>query len=434
MKALEDVVRRNRAGETLALTAVCSAHPDVLAASLRLARQEGKTLLVEATSNQVNQFGGYTGLQPADFIGFVHGICDRLGVDRAQVLFGGDHLGPQAWRSEAAETAMAKARDMMAAYVRAGFTKIHLDCSEGCLGEPAQVGDALAAERAAELAATCESAAKDPAAISYVIGTEVPPPGGARSAEGHAALVLTTPERAMATIRRHAEAFGARGLDAAFGRVAALVVQPGVEFGPDHVDRLDPAAPDDLSPALAAYPRIAFEAHSTDYQPDAVFADLARRHFAILKVGPALTFTYRRAVYALDALVKLYAPGGARPALPEVMEALMLAQPRHWQSHYAGTEAAVRVLRHHGYADRIRYYWTQPEAIAAVSALETAFDALKPAEPALLQCFSRGVLDRAEPLRAAGCSPAKALILAEIQAALAPYLAVAPKAGEGTGA
>lgn len=433
MKALEDVVHRNRAGEAVALTAVCSAHPDVLCASLRLARQEGRTLLVEATSNQVNQFGGYTGMRPADFIAFVHRIGDRLSVDRAQVLFGGDHLGPQAWRSEAAEPAMAKARDMMAAYVRAGFAKIHLDCSEGCLGEPAQLGDGLAAERAADLAAICESAADDPAAISYVIGTEVPPPGGARGAEEHGALEPTTPERAATTIRRHAEAFGAHGLEAAFGRVAALVVQPGVEFGPDHVDRLDPRVPDLLSPALAAYPRIAFEAHSTDYQPDAVFADLARRHFAILKVGPALTFAYRRAAYGLDALLKLYGGAGARPPLPEVMEALMLAQPRHWQAHYAGTDAAVAVLRHHGYADRVRYYWTLPEAVAAVSALEADFDALKPAEPALLQYFPRSVMDRAESLRGAGISPSKALILAEIQVALAPYLALAPQAGERAG-
>lgn len=430
MRALEEVVCRNRAGEAVALTAVCSAHPDVLFASLQLARDEGKTLLIEATSNQVNQFGGYTGMCPADFIAFVHDFCNRLEMDRGQVLFGGDHLGPQAWRSEDAESAMAKARDMMAAYVQAGFSKIHLDCSEGCRGEPAQVGDMLAAERAADLAEVCEKAAADSSAISYIIGTEVPPPGGARGDDTHQSLVVTTPERAMATVERHAEAFRARGLDAAFQRVAGLVVQPGVEFGPDHIDVFDPSVPDELSSALAFHPRISFEAHSTDYQPDAVFADLARRHFAILKVGPALTFAYRRAVYALDALLRVYRPDSAGQPLPKIMETLMLMRPDYWKAHYSGTEEAVRILRHFGYADRIRYYWTQPEAVSAVAALEEAFDALKPAEPALLQYFPRGVMDRAESLRQTGFSPAKSLIMAEIQAALAFYLSVAPKAGE----
>ena len=430
MKALQDVIRRNRAGEAVALTAVCSAHPDVLTASLLLARDEGKTLLVEATSNQVNQFGGYTGMQPADFIAFVHGFCDRLGVNRGQIHFGGDHLGPQAWRREDSATAMAKARDMMAAYVRAGFSKIHLDCSEGCRGEPAQVGDLLAAERAAELADICERSAANPSDISYIIGTEVPPPGGARGEDDHQSLVVTTPERASATIACHAAAFRKRRLDQAFARVAGLVVQPGVEFGPDHIDVLDPAAPDDLSRALDAHPAMAFEAHSTDYQPDAVFHALARRHFAILKVGPALTFAYRRALYALDELVRLYRSDASSTPLPTVMENLMLARPDHWKTHYAGADdTTIRILRHYAYADRIRYYWNLPEAVAAVAALERSFAGLSPAEPALLQYFPHAVVDRAETLRASGYPLGKSLILAEIQSALAPYLSVAPQAG-----
>lgn len=430
MKALEEVVRRNRAGEAVALTAVCSAHPDVLSASLLLAGEAGKTLLVESTSNQVNQFGGYTGMQPADFVGFVRRLCDRLAVGRDHVLFGGDHLGPQAWRAEDAASAMAKAREMARAYVEAGFSKIHLDCSEGCRGEPAQVGDELAAGRAADLAEVCEAAAADASAISYVVGTEVPPPGGARGGGTHQPIEVTTPARAAATLDRHEAAFRARGLEAAFRRVAGLVVQPGVEFGPDHVDLFDPSVPDELSSALAGRPGIAFEAHSTDYQPDTVFAELARRHFAVLKVGPALTFAYRRAAYALDALVRLCRPATRLRPLPQFMDELMLSYPDHWRAHYSGTEDAVALLRHFGYADRIRYYWARPEAAAAVADLEAAFDALRPADPVVLQHFSRHVAERAQALREAGHSPAKSLIFAEVQSALAPYLAVAP-GGQG---
>jgi D-tagatose-1,6-bisphosphate aldolase subunit GatZ/KbaZ len=176
---------------------------------------------------------------------------------------------------------------------------------------------------------------------------------------------------------------------------------------------------------------MAFEAHSTDYQPDAVFHALARRHFAILKVGPALTFAYRRALYALDELVRLYRNDASSTPLPTVMENLMLARPDHWKTHYAGADdTTIRILRHYAYADRIRYYWNLPEAVAAVAALERSFAGLSPAEPALLQYFPHAVVDRAETLRASGYPLGKSLILAEIQSALAPYLSVAPQAGQ----
>ncbi len=91
---LQDVIARNRAGTRAAIPSVCSAHPEVIEASLRLARQLGRPIVIEATSNQVNQEGGYTSQVPADFVGLVHKLADRAGLDRSQVILGGDHLGP----------------------------------------------------------------------------------------------------------------------------------------------------------------------------------------------------------------------------------------------------------------------------------------------------------------------------------------------------
>ena len=109
MRELRDLIARNRNGSGEALPSVCSAHPDVLAASLLLADEWDVPLLIEATSNQVNQFGGYTGMTPPDFISFVRGIAARSGVDAGRVLFGGDHLGPQAWRDQPATRSRALA-------------------------------------------------------------------------------------------------------------------------------------------------------------------------------------------------------------------------------------------------------------------------------------------------------------------------------------
>lgn len=411
---LRDVIARNRAGEAAAIPSVCTAHPQVLTASLRLAERLDRAVVIEATSNQVNQDGGYTGMRPADFIRFVNGLADEAKVSRDRILFGGDHLGPQAWRKGEAEVAMAKARVMVADYVKAGFTKIHLDCSEGCKGEAAQLHDETTAARAADLAAACERAA--PVPPLYVVGTEVPPPGGARAGEdGH--ITPTRPEAAVATLDAHEAAFGEAGLADVLPRVVGLVVQPGVEFSPMSVHRLPMDRDPGLKQAVAHWPGLCLEAHSTDYQHPAAFPRLAELGFAFQKVGPALTFAWRQAVYALDDLARM-AGWLQGETLPEVMERLMLAGPAFWAGHYQGHDADLRVERHFGLADRIRYYWPIPEAQQAVARTFAAFEGRRVPDPLLLQGFAPELLALAE------ANPApRALAVAEaaVQQALVPY-------------
>ena len=78
MKHLTEMVRQHKAGKTNGIYAVCSAHPLVLEAAIRYASANQTPLLIEATSNQVDQFGGYTGMTPADFRGFVCQLADSL--------------------------------------------------------------------------------------------------------------------------------------------------------------------------------------------------------------------------------------------------------------------------------------------------------------------------------------------------------------------
>ena len=68
MRELEAIVSRNARGEAAGVWSLCSAHPVVVESAMREAAAAGTALLVEATSNQVNQFGGYTGMRPADFV------------------------------------------------------------------------------------------------------------------------------------------------------------------------------------------------------------------------------------------------------------------------------------------------------------------------------------------------------------------------------
>jgi D-tagatose-1,6-bisphosphate aldolase subunit GatZ/KbaZ len=350
-----------------ALPSICTAHPDVLQITVAHAASNDEPVLIEATCNQVNQDGGYTGLTPQAFHDQVSDLAQAAGLKRDRLILGGDHLGPNPWKHLPAQAAMGKAEAMIAAYVRAGFTKLHLDASMGCSGEPAALADEIVAERAARLAAVAESVAREegsPAPV-YIIGTEVPPPGGATAAADR--LAVTEPAAALRTVEVHRAIFRRHGLAAALDRVVGLVVQPGVEFGDDGIAVYDAGHARRLSDVLTTLPGIVFEAHSTDYQPRERLRALAGDGFAILKVGPALTFAWREAIYGLDEIRAVLA--GEPPSVAAAMEALMLDEPKHWQPYYHGGADHVRVERHFSYSDRIRYYWPLPRARRAVAAL-----------------------------------------------------------------
>jgi D-tagatose-1,6-bisphosphate aldolase subunit GatZ/KbaZ len=367
---LLDLPKRHASGDRVGLTSVCSAHPIVIEAALRQGKADDSPVLIEATCNQVNHQGGYTGMSPADFRAFVEGIADRVGFARERLILGGDHLGPNPWKHLPAAEAMAEARAMVAAFVKAGFTKVHLDTSMGCAGESVALPDATTAERAADLAAAAE-ASVDAEAFPppvYIVGTEVPVPGGALEALDH--LQVTSPEAALETVEVHRRAFAARGIDGAFARAVGVVVQPGVEFGNEEVIVYEPQKARALSAVLAGMPQFVFEAHSTDYQPPEALAALVRDGFAILKVGPGLTFALREALYGLDYIAADLEGRPGAIELQPAMERLMVEKPGNWQKYYHGTPEDLRLQRHFSYSDRIRYYWPDPAAAAAARRLD----------------------------------------------------------------
>jgi D-tagatose 6-phosphate 4-epimerase len=207
-----------------------------------------------------------------------------VGFARERLILGSDHLGPNPWKHLTAAAAMAEARTMVAAFVKAGLTKVHLDTSMGCAGESVALPDAKTAERAADLAAAAEASVDTEAFPPpvYIVGTEVPVPGGALEALDH--LQVTTPEAALETVEVQRRAFAARGLEEAFARAVGVVVQPGVEFGNEDVIVCKSDRARTLSAVLTGMPQFVFEAHSTDYQPPEALAALVRDGFAILKV------------------------------------------------------------------------------------------------------------------------------------------------------
>jgi len=355
---LLETVEKHGSSEDVGVYSVCSAHPLVIEASVVQVLDEDGYLLVEATSNQVDQFGGYTGMKPRDFRGLVLGLAERWGLSGERVVLGGDHLGPNRWRVLPAEEAMGHAGDLVALYVASGFTKIHLDCSMACADDTEPLDDEVVAERAATLAERAEQEASADE-IVYVVGTEVPVPGGAHEALGE--ITPTASGAARATLAAHEEAFRARGLDEAWDRVIALVVQPGVEFDLGRVINYESSRTEELRRVLDDRGRLVFEAHSTDYQTRANLAALVRDHWAVLKVGPALTFAMREALFALAAIEDELVPEGERSELLFVVDRRMQEESEHWEGYYPGGPDEQRLLRRYSYSDRIRYYWSHPD-------------------------------------------------------------------------
>jgi len=418
VRTLLELVERHRAGEAVGITSVCSAHPLVLRAALQHARATNGSVLIEATSNQVNQDGGYTGLKPAAFRDVVWRLADEVGLARERVLLGGDHLGPNVWQTQPAPAALERAGILVADYVSAGFRKIHLDCSMSLGEDPRALSDEVIAERSAALAALAEDAWRKAGGEPpvYVIGTEVPTPGGAQEALGE--LAVTEPQAALATLAAHRAAFSRRGLDAAWERVIALVVQPGVEFDQESIVEYDPANAQRLSSALTGQPHLVFEAHSTDYQPPAALAALVRDHFAILKVGPALTFALREAVWALDRIESEWLGAENSSHVRETILAAMRSDSTHWRKYYHGSGRTLELQLEYSLSDRIRYSWPVPAVTKALAHLEASFEAGTPPLSLLRQYLPAeyGAVSRGEL-----ATRAQSLVVHHIRQVLAEY-------------
>ena len=400
---------------------VCSAHPIVLRAALEQGLHDGTAILIEATCNQVDQFGGYTGMTPVAFVTFVRTLADEVGFPVERFILGGDHLGPNPWRGEPAATAMQKAEDLVAAYVRAGFHKIHLDASMRCGDDPLVLPDTLIAERAARLCHRAEltfSQHPDGPAPVYVIGTEVPPPGG--SVDERAGPRPTPAADVARTLEISEAAFKALDLGPAWERVIALVVQPGVEFGDATVHDYERELAAPLAQAIATGPPWMYEAHSTDYQTPEALRHLVEDRFAILKVGPWLTFALREALFALEDIAReLHGreTSRARPRLAEVLEAAMLKDPTHWESHYHGSAGQQAFSRRFSRSDRSRYYWSDPAVLMEVQRL---FDAT--AGPLPLELLSQYRPHEYDAVRAGDLAPTgRAVALHAVRRVLGHY-------------
>lgn len=376
---LKQLVIDQKRGNKRGITAICSANTFVLQAAMENAKLNDEFVLIEATANQVNQFGGYTGMKPKDFVAFVEDLANQCDFDTNKLILGGDHLGPLTWQNENEKTAMENASELIRQYVAAGFTKIHIDTSMRVVDDDknAPLTNKTIARRAAMLCATAEDEYEKrmqttPQAIApvYVIGSEVPIPGGAQEEENEQ-IQITKADDFRSTVQAFKDEYDKLNLQKAWDRVIAVVVQPGVEFGDAIINEYDRKKAKDLTRALNEYPGLVFEGHSTDYQTRDKLRSMVEDSIAILKVGPALTFALREALFSLELIEKeMLANTGAHLSnFKEVLENEMLKHPEHWKKHYGGMLNELQLKMRYSFSDRSRYYLPTPELIASIQRL-----------------------------------------------------------------
>ena len=361
MHPIKEILLNRDSGKKCGIASYCSANKVVIRTALMRAKRFNRPTLIEATANQVNQYGGYTGMVPAQFYSMVMALADELGVDRKLVILGGDHLGPLVWSGQPEADAMTKAEELVYEYVRAGFTKIHLDTSMK-LADDAEgaLSPYIVARRGVQLykkaMAAYEALKRErPDAMRpvFVIGSEVPIPGGAQEED----------------YRAYCTSFSQQGFPDAMEDVVAIVVQPGVEFGDNQVFLYDREKAAALCASLKNYPGLCLEGHSTDYQGRQQLREMCEDGIAILKVGPALTFGLRESYFSLCQIERELVPKEEQSYFIEVLESVMVEEPKEWINHYHGSERQKGIARKYSLSDRSRYYMNSERIEAAIDKL-----------------------------------------------------------------
>ncbi len=373
---LKELVLEQKKGNAVGIYSACSANEYVIKAAMERAANTGTYVLIEATANQVNQYGGYTGMEPVDFRDFVYDIAEKIEFPKSKIILGGDHLGPLTWKNENEQPAMEKSCQLIYDYVMAGFTKIHIDTSMHLKDDDSgkKLDTGVIAKRGALLCQEAEKAFEElrkgnPTALRpvYVVGSEVPIPGGSQEAdEGIQVTKVSDLEEMIATFEN---AFLSLNLNEAWDNVIAVVVQPGVEFGDETIHQYNRNAAKELCAALKKYPNLVFEGHSTDYQTPKALKEMVEDGIAILKVGPALTFALREALFALNHIEEelfKYNPDIHLSNFINVLDEAMLEQPENWAKHYHGNGIRLRLARKYSLSDRCRYYLPEKNVRKAI--------------------------------------------------------------------
>ena len=324
------------------LPSFCSSNFDVLKSIMIFAKYQNFPVLIESTSNQVNQYGGYSGLKPFQFEKKIRRLAKFIKLNNKSLMIGGDHLGPLPWKDLDEATAMKNSKKLVKDCLKAKYKKIHIDTAIICRGEK-KIDRHTVIQRCDEILSVFSK--KDFDNVFLVIGTEVPFAGGGHTIKSSPTTFESIKEEIdlYSTILKKKKKF-------------ALVIEPGIGFGNFSVIQ---AKLKNFGKRLIFSKKnnFVYEAHSSDYQKISSLKKLVKNNFKFLKIGPELTYFYAKSIFKMEEFEKkIYKNNFSN--IKNIILKEMKNNNSYWIDYYKAKKKKLDNLKFNSYLDRLRYYWS----------------------------------------------------------------------------
>ncbi len=384
---IQSVIEQNRDGATIGLPCFCTANEMVLRTLFECCATHDVPAVIEASSNQVNQDGGYTGMSAADFSQWIGLLSAEYGVANERLVMSGAHLGPRPWSHLSPKDALDKTKNLVKDFAAAGFRKIHLDAPVAC-NEEQQPDLQTLATRTARLCEIAEKHSPHPDQLVYVLTAPMTEPAFESnfSTEAHRAPPATNAEQLNTTLAAYQEAFIKQGLRHAWTKVVSIDAYLGIGFDHFSVHPLRENPIRRLSTEIMKHDGLSLSATSVDYQSSRNLSTLVENHVVFLKTGPELTFRMRESIFALATIAQQIAVTDT-PDIIAVIDSAIIEHPADWAPYFTGDIAIRKQLHHYSFSDRLRYYWNFPDVRSQLLKFISSLDTIKLPEALVSQHF-----------------------------------------------
>ena len=338
-----------------ALPSFCTSNIDVIESILFFCNIKKLPCLIESTSNQVNQHGGYTNKTPKMFVKEISSLRKKIKFDSKRLFLGGDHLGPLPWGKKNKNIAIKNSISLINDYLSENFCKIHVDTSIKCKNDKF-INSEIVFNRTSEILNN-DSIKKKIKNRLLVVGTEVPLAGGGDNKN----LIRTSTKQIETEVFNFKKIFQKINLRNIF---FGLVIEPGMKYKHSKITKPNFTQFGNKK-NISKKNNFFYEAHSTDYQSKKILRQLVKNNFRFLKVGPELTYNYARSLFFMENIekkkIKL-----KNSNIKKTIFFSMLKNKKYWNGYYIKKKPELFL---NSKLDRMRYYFDTKEVKNSVGIL-----------------------------------------------------------------
>lgn len=342
------------------LPSFCTSNEDVISSILNFCKRFDLPVLIESTSNQVNQYRGYTKLNPSEFKKKVKLLAKRNLYSSKKILFGGDHLGPLPWKKMKRNIALKRGQKLVEAYLNSNFNKLHIDTTIKMIDEKILTKNTIK-DRSKEILNSFQN--KKLKNLILVLGSEVPTAGGSFTVKRND---FDYENEIISEIKLYKKIYKELNLN----KDLNLVVDSGMSFNDKKIFSSNRKKLNFLRKASQLL-NVQFEAHSTDYQNINELKELVKSNFKFLKVGPELTYYFTRAIFEMHKIEKKFIKKNSK--IKVVIFNALKNNNKYWIDYYKHRRLNDVI---NGQFDRLRYYWNETSVVIAKKKLFKNIDNL----------------------------------------------------------